>query len=163
MSITEHHRWISSLGKGNSCLSADKLVSLDREHAQEHNIRNRSVSMPISSVLALADVEYDIENRRFSSPDALIPRKTNFSHQTRLRSIQLKKSNHRQKRISKNNEQSKTYKVEKVVHTNLDIKESTKLIEMYGRYNVGRASFMQLLKSYHPLDTSGTEVCICTM
>lgn len=163
MSITEHHRWISSLGKGSSCLSADKLVSLDREHAQEHNIRNRSVSMPISSVLALADVEYDIENRRFSSPDALIPRKTNFSHQTRLRSIQLKKSNHRQKRISKNNEQSKTYKVEKVVHTNLDIKESTKLIEMYGRYNVGRASFMQLLKSYHPLDTSGTEVCICTM
>ncbi|XP_062603530.1 GTP-binding protein GEM-like [Saccostrea cucullata] len=157
MSITRDN---SFLKKGDLNSTSDPFVSSHREHGKS-NCKNyqqvqckkdRSAFREYRDPLLLAETGSD--NSQLNSKGVSRARKTSNLHQTRIRGIQLKKSTqHRHVKSAKSKRHTK--KSGKSRHGFQEkSKESAKLIEVFGGSNVGKASFMQLLKQIQQSITS---------
>lgn len=169
MPISKENRRISALRKGIVCLAADKMPMNDRENSESCGNPNRNTltgtkdkvrSLSVNNPRKIACVETRsfIDHRRFSYSDAFVKHKINF--QVRNRGLILKKNNDVQKhmRLSKLNCKSASSKSANDfnwVPIPYDEKNVGKLIEVYGKTNVGRKSFLHLLQSSEDLPGKG--------
>ncbi|XP_061166418.1 GTP-binding protein GEM-like [Saccostrea echinata] len=143
MSIT---KCSTVLKKGVLCSTSDQMISLDKEHVSSKNKYKQLECGKNTSPLLLADIGSN--NSQLNLMDVLRARKTKNLHQTRIRAIQLKNSTQVAKhRPNKSTRGKRGLKISKTKQESLGrSNESAKLIGVFGGANVGKASFMQLLK-----------------
>lgn len=157
MPITKDCRRISGLRKGVVCLAADKR---DRENCHCTNLhsqlkskgpidKTRSISVQ-SRRLAVVETLFNSDNRRFSCSDALV---RNIPH-ARNRGLILKTNTNtvqNKRRQTCKNERTLIGSSDSVKTLNwksipYDEENVGKLVEVYGKNNVGKTSFLQHLQ-----------------
>ena len=159
--MTKDYRRISGLRKGVVCLAADKKGAMgDRENCQCTNLhsqlkskgpidKTRSISVQ-SRRLAVVETLFDSDNRRFSCSDALVK----YIPHARNRGLILKTNSNtvqnKRRRPCKNertlmgsSDSVKTLNWEAIPY---DEENVGKLVEVYGKNNVGKTSFLQHLQ-----------------
>lgn len=169
MPISKENRRISALRKGIVCLAADKMPMNDRDNSEScgnlsrHTLTGtkdkvRSLSVNNPRKITCVETRSIIDHRRFSYSDAFVKHQFNF--QVRNRGLILKNNNDVKKhmRLSKLNCKSASSKSANDfnwVPIPYDEKNVGKLIEVYGKTNVGRKSFLHLLQSSEDLTGKG--------
>lgn len=169
MPILKENRRISALRKGIVCLAADKMLTNDRENSESCSNLNRhtltgtkdkvrSLSVNNPRKIACVETRFIIDHRRFSHSDALVKHKINF--QVRNRGLILKNNNDVQKEMRPSKLKCKSASSKSANDFNwvpipYDEKNVGKLIEVYGKSNVGRKSFLHLLQSSENLSCKG--------
>lgn len=169
MPILKENRRISALRKGIVCLAADKMLTNDRENSEscsnlnrhtltgtKDKVRSLSVNNPRKT--ACVETRFIIDHRRFSHSDALVKHKINF--QVKNRGLVLKNNNDVQKEMRPSKLKCKSASSKSANDFNwvpipYDEKNVGKLIEVYGKSNVGRKSFLHLLQSSENLSCKG--------
>ncbi|XP_062582212.1 ras-related protein rapB-like [Saccostrea cucullata] len=164
MPITKNNRRLSSLRKGVQCSAADNLTLEDGDNLKSCTFvhqqkckscvkKSRSISMNNSKIPEVGELRFNLETRRFSCSDALnAHHNRNITH-NRSRGLLLKNSEavRRQKRSSKSKDAPTLSKEDNRLKLRNALckegKDRTKLIEVYGRKNVGKTTFLHLLKS----------------
>eukprot|EP00105_Crassostrea_gigas_P023522 XP_011443375.1 PREDICTED: ras-related protein RabZ-like [Crassostrea gigas] len=178
MPILKENRRISALRKGIVCLAADKMLTNDRENSESCSNLNRhtltgtkdkvrSLSVNNPRKIACVETRFIIDHRRFSHSDALVKHKINF--QVRNRGLILKNNNDVQKEMRPRKLKCKSASSKSANDFNwvpipYDEKNVGKLIEVYGKSNVGRKSFLHLLQSSENLSCKGQQygTIMCT-
>lgn len=161
MPILKENRRISALRKGIVCLAADKMLTNDRENSESCSNLNRhtltgtkdkvrSLSVNNPRKIACVETRFIIDHRRFSHSDAFVKHKINF--QVKNRGLVLKNNNDVQKEMRPSKLKCKSASSKSANDFNwvpipYDEKNVGKLIEVYGKSNVGRKSFLHLLQS----------------
>lgn len=176
MPILKENRRISALRKGIVCLAADKMLTNDRENSESCSNLNRhtltgtkdkvrSLSVNNPRKIACVETRFIIDHRRFSHSDALVKHKINF--QVRNRGLILKNNNDVQKEMRPSKLKCKSASSKSANDFNwvpipYDEKNVGKLIEVYGKSNVGRKSFLHLLQSSENLSCKGRRTFFLT-
>lgn len=169
MPILKENRRISALRKGIVCLAADKMLTNDRENSESYSNLNRhtltgtkdkvrSISVNNPRKIACVESRFIIDHRRFSHSDAFVKHKINF--QVKNRGLVLKNNNDVQKEMRPSKLKCKSASSKSANDFNwvpipYDEKNVGKLIEVYGKSNVGRKSFLHLLQSSENLSCKG--------
>lgn len=169
MPILKENRRISALRKGIVCLAADKMLTNDRENSESCSNLNRhaltgtkdkvrSLSVNNPRKIACVETRFIIDHRRFSHSDAFVKHKINF--QVKNRGLVLKNNNDVQKEMRPSKLKCKSASSKSANDFNwvpipYDEKNVGKLIEVYGKSNVGRKSFLHLLQSSENLSCKG--------
>ncbi|XP_011443375.3 GTP-binding protein GEM [Magallana gigas] len=178
MPILKENRRISALRKGIVCLAADKMLTNDRENSESCSNLNRhtltgtkdkvrSLSVNNPRKIACVETRFVIDHRRFSHSDAFVKHKINF--QVKNRGLVLKNNNDVQKEMRPSKLKCKSASSKSANDFNwvpipYDEKNVGKLIEVYGKSNVGRKSFLHLLQSSENLSCKGQQYAtiMCT-